>query len=58
MVKDRSKSIKRVFYLFTFLASSLESGNSISCKGFFIFSARAVLRLFKWYFLDLLNIIL
>jgi hypothetical protein len=57
MVKDTSELIKRVSYLFTPLTSSSKSGNLISYKGSFILSARTVLRSFRWYFLDSLNII-
>jgi hypothetical protein len=44
IVEDRSESTERVSHSSTPLASSSESGNSISCRGFYILSARAVLR--------------
>jgi hypothetical protein len=47
MVKDILELIKRVSYSFTPLASSSKLGNLISCKGSFILSIRAALRLFK-----------
>jgi hypothetical protein len=56
MVKDILKLIKRVSYSSTPLASSSKLGNLISYKGSFILSVRAALRLFKWYFLDLLKV--
>jgi hypothetical protein len=47
IVEDKSESTELISYSSTPLASSSESGNSISCRGFFILSARTVLRLSK-----------